>query len=94
MNDIIDFSAAGFVKAFDLKGVRGYVSINMEMFREGGVLQATGRYCIYCLHPWSGSCYFIITMNAQGHWYSADLPSFLDQPFINWIGDEINQRNS
>ena len=93
MNDIIDFSAAGFTCTFDLKGIRGYVSINMEIFREGAVLKGTGRYCIYCLHPLSGSCYFIIAANIRGNWSSDDLPPFIDQSFINWIGDQINKRS-
>jgi hypothetical protein len=93
MGDIIDFSAAGFTRTFDRVGVRGYVSINMEMFRDAHGLKGTGRYCIYCLDPGYGSAYFIIEEGRNGKWISKNAPAFVKPEFISWIVDQINERN-
>lgn len=92
MSGIIDYSGAGFTVTFDTKGVRGYVSINMEMYRDADALKGTGKYCIYCLHPWHGSCYFTIESNNKAQWFSGNAPEFIKQSFIDWIVDNINRR--
>ena len=93
MADIVDFSAAGFTRTFDRNGVRGYVSINMEMYRSIDGLKGTGRYCIYCLHPQEGSSYFMIEEVRNGNWISNNAPAHIRPDFVNWIGEMINERN-
>lgn len=85
----IDYLQAGFTVPFITESERGYVSINIDMYRDVNGLVPTGRFCVYMLHPWAGSCYFKVEENEKDNWIALNAPAYITEDTIKWIGNKI-----
>ena len=89
----IDHLKAGFTVPFITENERGYVSINADMYRDIHGLVPTGKFCVYMLHPWAGSCYFKIEQHEADKWIAFNAPAYVTDETIKWIGDAITSHH-
>jgi hypothetical protein len=91
MKDLLDYSSEGFIISIERDNVKTYASVNAEMYYDDHQLEPTGHYFIYLLHPFQGSCYFLIEqVIATGNWFSKDAPVFVPDDIIQEIGTAIS----
>jgi hypothetical protein len=88
-NFTIDYLQAGFTVPYITDGERGYVSINTDMYRDVNGLVPTGKFCVYMLHPWAGSCYFKVEEIYADNWVASNAPAYVTDETIKWIGNAI-----
>ena len=95
MNDkefTIDHMKAGFTIPFITANERGYVSINVDMYRDIKGLVATGKFCVYMLHPWAGSSSFKME-KVKDNWVAFNAPAYVTDEIIRWIGNKITSHH-
>ncbi len=91
MKDLLDYSSEGFTISIQRDNVKTYASINVEMYYDDHQLEPTGHYFIYLLHPFYGSCAFLIEqVIATGNWFSKNAPDFVADDIIQEIGTAIS----
>jgi len=84
----IDYMKAGFTIPMITNQERGYVSVNTDMYRDVKGLVATGKFCVYMLHPWAGSSYFKME-KIKDSWVAFNAPAYVTDEIIRWLGNKI-----
>ena len=89
-SQLVDYTVQGFTIPIIRDGIKGYASINAEMYMDYDGLDITGNYFVYLLHPIHGSTHFTIEPdNSYEGWQKEDGAMWIDketkQEIINAI---------
>jgi len=72
---------------------RGYINVNTEYVSNGSGLSKSGRFHVLYVDPQYGTSTFYVEMKNGFDWTSNHYPPFIDQEFIEWIGQQIENHN-
>jgi hypothetical protein len=89
-----DYTVEGFILPIERDGVKGYASINAELYRDEDGLDRTGNYLVYLLHPIMGSANFTLEPDGAKGFEKIEVPVWLKEDIIEEITKAIEVRNS
>jgi len=93
MLNIPDYTTEGFILPIIRDNIKGYASVNAELYRDEDGLDRTGNYLVYLLHPKMGSANFILEPDGDG-WEVSGKPFWLTDDIIQEIAQAISLRKN
>ena len=89
--NIFDYSQSTFLVKLPNQG---YVNVNKEFISDGSGIIKSGRYHVLYVDVQYGTSTFFVEQKDGFRWTSNHYPPFIEQEFINWIGQQIENHNS
>jgi len=86
----IDYSNRSFIVKLPNGG---YINIDPEFVPDGSATITSGRFHVLYVHPQYGTSTFYVELVDGFEWHCENHPPFVNDNFIYWVGQQIDNYN-